>query len=185
MQHIHALRELVLIRASILSWYTSPPTSIPLLESLPKTLSKSQRASASPLAFAPILAVPLPASSFFDPPTLAEAVSPTPRPKPDEVIPLVLLVQQYALGCLFRAPLSPNELARRPATVVSFLGGETEGTPVQWRKLLEELVEGGTISRIEAEAVVKKADAMMSSMFGTITKGCVEADAVASTSLRF
>ncbi|KAL8280628.1 hypothetical protein RQP46_006951 [Phenoliferia psychrophenolica] len=181
--YIHALRELVLMRASILSWYTSNPVPpIPLLEALSKSLPpKATRPPPSPLVFSPVLAVPLPPSPFFDPPTLVEAVSSTCRPAPQDVIPLVLLVQQYALGCLFRAPLSPSDLARRPATVAAFLGGESaEGTPVQWRKTLDSLVEDNTVLEADAEVALKKADAMMASMFGTITKGCVDADTVAT-----
>lgn len=185
LQYDHALRELAAIRASILSWWLDP-AAIPPLHGLETALkpttasSKAARPPPSPLAFAPILAVPLPPTPFFDPPTLVEALSPSCRPKPEDVIPLVLLVQQFALGCIFRAPLSPADVARRPNAVAQVLVEAPAGSPVQWRDLLERLVDDGTVDRAAAEVVVKKADAMMSSMFGTLTKGCIDADALAS-----
>ncbi|BGP15795.1 separin protein [Rhodosporidiobolus nylandii] len=159
-----ALHELSALRASILSWWTlSPPTPPPL--------------SASPLAHAATLVVPLPPPSFFAPPSLEETLSSSPpRPALSEVVPLVLALQQYLLGCLFRlspAELSPSERAEELSSLLRTGGG----SPVHWRRLLEahpEAVEG--MKDVEKEALVKRMDAMMTSMFGTVTKACAGAD---------
>lgn len=175
------------MRVSILSWWTpladilpiptpQPPPKTPLLKAAPRVL-------ADVLSFAPLVSLPLPPTSFFDPPTLVETLDPSfSRPPAEDVIPLVLAVQQYALGCLFRAPLSPADSARRPGVLAPLLAEESRGHPVAWRNLLGTLTEAGIVRRADAEPVLKKADMTMSSMFATLTNGCVGADDVASPS---
>ena len=165
-QYDLALRELSLMRASLLSWYT--PGKLPPYP--------AQTTKPPPLvSHAPILSIPLPPPNFFHPPTLADAVS-SARPAPAsalETIPLVLAVQQYTLGSLFRSNLSSDDAKRRIAGLASALAAG--GSPLEWRRRLNEHCDGGP----EAEAVRKRVEGIMSSVFGTVTKGCVGAEAVA------
>lgn len=170
------------MRVSILSWYDSDASLRvpPPLKPFTTTKGKSTLASRRPslLTYAHVLSLPFPAPSFFDPPTLSEALSSTAaRPLAQDIVPLVLAVQQYTLGCLFRAELSAEEVARRPEVVWEQLGGH--GNPCDWRRKLEEHMAEGTGESVETEGVRRRVDAMMTSMFGTLTKGCVAMDQVA------
>ncbi|GAA6027635.1 hypothetical protein JCM8097_007957 [Rhodosporidiobolus ruineniae] len=163
----HALVELTAMRDSLLSWWS------------PSSLPSPSSSSASPHSHASTFLVPLPPASFLAPPTLSETLNAPPRPSLLEIVPLVLAVQQYLLGCLFRLPdISAAERAEQLAVLLR--RSEAEGGPVEWRKLLEdearkgEMLEG--VKEPEKEALVKRLDAMMTSMFGTITKGCTGAD---------
>jgi hypothetical protein len=166
LQYHLALPELAQMRFAILRWYDSSASLQP-----PKAASAI---SASPLTSAHVLSLPLPPTTFFDPPTLTEAISQTTtlRPLAHEIIPLVLLVQQFTLGCLFRMQVTPEDAKRRPEVVCKYLLGD--GGPLSWRKLLGGIEVGE--SGAEMEAIWKRVDGMMTSMFGTVTNGCIGMD---------
>ncbi|GAA6007706.1 hypothetical protein JCM10207_004847 [Rhodosporidiobolus poonsookiae] len=171
-----ALSELSSMRASLLSWWLPTPPSPP-------------SPSAAPAAHLPSLLVPLPPASFLAPPSLSETLSSaspaTPaRPGLVEIAPLVLALQQYLLGCLFRLSPSSLDASTRAEGLAALLRApkEGEGTPAQWRALLEEQAREGTLEGLEGmsgkerEGLMRKLDAMGTSMFGSVAKGCAGAD---------
>ncbi|GAA5885666.1 hypothetical protein JCM6882_007518 [Rhodosporidiobolus microsporus] len=189
--YLPALCELSSMRASLLSWWSpSPPAPPP--------------SSAPPLAHLPSFLVPLPPSSFLAPPSLSEALSSSsssapPRPTLVEIVPLVLAVQQYLLGCFFRLASSASSSSSSPSAVslpeladdlaALLLSCEDSpspgaGGPVQWRALLETEARKGEdgaagidgMKDQEREALVKRLDAMATSLFGNLTKGLGGAD---------
>ncbi|GAA5830726.1 hypothetical protein JCM11251_001054 [Rhodosporidiobolus azoricus] len=176
-----ALSELSVMRASLLSWWTP---------ALPSPLPPP---SASSLAHLSSFLLPLPPASFLAPLSLSETLSSSaapPRPTLAEVVPLVLAIQQYLLGCLFRLSASSpssvplTELASALFALPLDVGGS--GGPLEWRALLEaEATKGeqGTagleaMGEKKRGALVKRLDAMMTSLFGTVTKGLSGADGV-------
>jgi hypothetical protein len=164
------------MRLSILSWY-STSSSLPT----PQALSTRPRTKPpSIVSFTPIFSVPLPPPSFFAPPTLTEALSITAsRPPAEEIVPLVLAIQQYTLGCLFRAELTADEVGKRAEGLGALVG--KDGSPLAWRSVLEKEMAEGTLTEADKEVVLKRVDAMMTSMFGTLTKGCVGAETLVGT----
>ncbi|GAA5849620.1 hypothetical protein JCM8547_000513 [Rhodosporidiobolus lusitaniae] len=164
----HALVELTAMRSSLLSWWSPSPSP-----ASPPSLSSP------PLSHVPTFVLSLPPSSYSALATLTETLSSSSfRPPISDIVPLVLAIQQYLLGCLFRSPdISPSKRAEKLA---SLLRDEEVGGPVEWRKALEEALEKGEAmegaSEQEKEALGKRVDAMMTSMFGTVTKGCAGAD---------
>lgn len=129
--------------------------------------------STLPLSFARLLSFPLPSTHI---PRSGDLSIPAPVIRLEELVSLVLAVQQYTLGCLLRIDLSALELARRPDIILAALN--TAGNPLDWREYLGQMDMDGGIE----ESVLKKADAMMTSMFGTLTKGLVNADSVSGES---
>lgn len=111
------------------------------------------------------------------------------------LVPLILAVQQYTLGCLFRTDLTHGkDIAKRIELVSQIL--KESGNPLDWKRLFHQEVESRKIKSgaendemevegveqkllVDEEMVMKRLDSMMTSMFGTITKGCVGADTVA------
>lgn len=173
--------QISLTRASILTWYCDSSSLIPP-QALP---TKTGVKPPSLVTFVPIVSLPLPPSSFCAPMTLEEAVAPGPaRVTTEELCPLVLLLQQYALGCLFRAEMSAEEQGRR-AELLAELWRNEAGTPLEWKALLERAMEQPSPESEEKQAAEKKrVDAMMTSVFGTLTKGCVGADTLACERFR-
>lgn len=159
------------MRSSILSWYdANPAVSI-----------NPPRSSAPPsiLSRAFIISFPLPPSSFFDPPTLEESIASRPvRPTASEIVPLVLVVQQYASTVLFRSELSAGDNSNRPQVIWSAI--EQCGNTLEWRRTLEGNIN---VENLEIEPVLKRVDGMMTNMFGTITKGCAGLDQVVRKSI--
>ncbi|GAA5868801.1 hypothetical protein JCM1840_005124 [Sporobolomyces johnsonii] len=168
-----ALIELSAMRSAILSWYSaSTPPAPPTSSSL--------------LAHVPSFALPLPPSSYFAPPTLSEALSSSAplRPTAVELVPLVIALQQYLVGCLFRAPelSSSEEGQRRRAEALEEIlrldGRGDGGGPLDWRALLDREGAWDGVEQSAKEALLKRTDAMMTSMFGTVTKGCTGTDGI-------
>lgn len=137
------------MRDSIISTYM--PTFDP---------STSVTASTTPLVCAYLINFPLPDQDLL----------PSTRIEITELLPLVLAVQQYSLGCLLRLPLPASEAPKRPVAILDAL--TSSGHPLDWRLYLDAAGDG-----VE-EAVVRKIEAMMTSMFGAITKGCVGLDSL-------
>ncbi|GAA5940472.1 hypothetical protein JCM1841_001027 [Sporobolomyces salmonicolor] len=168
-----ALIQLSAMRSAILSWY------IPFIPPAPPT-------SSSLLSHVPSFALPLPPFSYFTPPTLSEALSPSalPRPTAVELVTLVIALQQYLVGCLFRAPelSSSEEGQRRRAEALEEIlrldGGGEGGGPLDWRALLDREGAWDGMEQSAKEALMKRTDAMMTSMFGTVTKGCTGTDGI-------
>ncbi|CEQ40338.1 SPOSA6832_01949 [Sporobolomyces salmonicolor] len=168
-----ALIQLSAMRSAILSWY------IPFTPPAPPT-------SSSLLSHVPSFALPLPPFSYFTPPTLSEALSPSalPRPTAVELVTLVIALQQYLVGCLFRAPelSSSEEGQRRRAEALEEIlrldGGGEGGGPLDWRALLDREGAWDGMEQSAKEALMKRTDAMMTSMFGTVTKGCTGTDGI-------
>ncbi|GAA5958016.1 hypothetical protein JCM21900_004746 [Sporobolomyces salmonicolor] len=168
-----ALIQLSAMRSAILSWY------IPFTPPAPPT-------SSSLLPHVPSFALPLPPFSYFTPPTLSEALSPSalPRPTAVELATLVIALQQYLVGCLFRAPelSSSEEGQRRRAEALEEIlrldGGGEGGGPLDWRALLDREGAWDGAEQSAKEALMKRTDAMMTSMFGTVTKGCTGTDGI-------
>lgn len=162
------------MRASIITWWspssplTSPLVSPPKPGSAPRSLAE----------YASIASIPLPPPAFFAPPSLNEAVGVlSARPAIHEVVPLVLASQQYTLGCLFRADMSIAAQKQRLEGLADAFA--KEGSPLDWRDLLDR---NGDVDASTQDAILRRVDAMMTSMFGTVTKGCVGADALARES---
>ncbi|GAA5821500.1 hypothetical protein JCM3770_000600 [Rhodotorula araucariae] len=155
-----AVCELSAMRSSLLSWWTTPAPAAP-----PST--------ASPISHLPSLFLPLPPTSFLLPTSLSDTLGPSAsRPAPAEVVPLVIALQQYLLGSLFRSPdVSVAELAAQLAPV---LGGE--GGPLAWRALWASEGPAQELEGKEREGIARRLDAMMTSLFATITKGCAPLD---------
>lgn len=167
------------MRASIVTWY------LPSSPLVPKIGNSSKAGPTSLVRFVEVAAVPLPASSFFAPPILDEAAGiAKSRALPEDIVPLVLAVQQYTLACLFRADLSLDEQRQRAQGLArAFQTGF--GSPLEWRQLLEPDLPNPTLQNAGREALIRRVDAMMTSMFGTITKGCIGADALSRKSNGF
>lgn len=149
------------MRFSILSLYSDP---IPLA-----IASKSHL-----LSYASILSIPLPSESFSGFPSLIE------------IVPLVLAAQQYTLGCLFRSEMTGKDVGKRAEVVMKALEGP--GNALEWKTLFDQAVSNRALSNgseeeVKADAdfemVKKRIDSMMTSMFGTLTKGCVAVDTFA------
>ncbi|GAA5982183.1 hypothetical protein JCM10908_004771 [Rhodotorula pacifica] len=170
-----ALVEIAAARASLLSWWQSTPAP----ECPPVAAPLSQHAS--------LLQFPLPPLSYLDPPTLAESLNPTTaRPSLANFAPLVFTLQQYLLACLFRS--SSFDSGERAAKLARVLrqDGRGEGGPLSWRALVEAHAFGeaagvaaGSSDLADAErrnALRRKVDASLTSMFGSVTKGCAGAD---------
>ncbi|GJN89037.1 hypothetical protein Rhopal_002011-T1 [Rhodotorula paludigena] len=168
-----AVSELSFMRASILSWWSDvppAPSASPLLSHLPTFL------------------IPLPPASFFAPPSLSETLSPSlSRPTLADVVPLVLAIQQYLLGAFFRSPAFSAPAAReerdrllsdllRRSERTSGSAEEQLGTPQEWRALWDREKAALVEDANERDAVDKRLDAMLTSLFGTITKGCTGAE---------
>lgn len=169
--------QLSLMRASILTWYSpssllTTPHAAPLRPgSKPPSL----------ITFIPIFSLPLPPPSFFAPPTLDEAVGiGASRPTAEELVPLVILLQQYTVGCLFRAEMTSEEQGIRAERLTEVW--RKGGNLVEWKEVLEREVGSSLMKEEEKEAMGKRLDAMMSSVFGCLTKGCIGADDLACDS---
>jgi hypothetical protein len=147
--HLSELRDSVLT-----SYSTSPSNPIPLSR------------SASSLTFTKLLSFPFPSS-----PLLTADQEPSTPITTEELIPLVLEVQQYSIVCLLNIDLSAVELARRPAAILESLNGV--GSPLEWRNYLDKVGNEG--AHFE-EAVMKRMDATMTSMFATITRALASTD---------
>ncbi|GAA5908652.1 hypothetical protein JCM5296_006001 [Sporobolomyces johnsonii] len=167
-----ALIELSAMRSAIVSWYSASTTPAP-------------STSSSLLSHVPSFALPLPPSSYFTPPTLSEVFSSDiPRPTAVELVPLVIALQQYLVGCLFRAPelSSSEEGQRRRAEALEEIlrldGGGEGGGPLDWRALLDREGAWDGVEQSAKETLLKRTDAMMTSMFGTVTKGCTGTDGI-------
>lgn len=137
--------------------------------------------NSSMLEYIPILSFPLPLNS-----SVLSMVG---------LVPLILAVQQYTLGCLFRTDLTNGkDIAKRIESVSQIL--KESGNPLDWKTLFHQEVESRKIKSgaendemevegvkqkllADEEMVMKRLDSMMTSMFGTITKGCIGADTVA------
>ncbi|SCZ93128.1 BZ3500_MvSof-1268-A1-R1_Chr6-2g08479 [Microbotryum saponariae] len=116
-------------------------------------------------SYAHLLCIPLPSS-----PT-------SPHWTPAEIATLVLSVQQYALGSLFRNPDFDPKLR---ATLVAKVLTSHMGAPIEWRdwwaRSRVEIADDEGGAAAEVVAVEKKMDALMTSMFGSLIKGCVGLD---------
>lgn len=166
-QYRPAVVELAAMRASLLSWWTSSSSRT------------TPSPSASLASFADTLLFPLPSDAFFAPTSLEETLNrSSARPSFADLAPLVLASQQYLLACLFR---SDEEDAGSPqdklAKLAEVLQKGTSG-PMDWRRAVDRWVE----DEQEKGLLVKRLDAMMTSMFGTITKGCTGLDVSAGQS---
>ena len=174
LQYELALEQLSDMRSNLITLYPYDIDSLlPPSSTTPATKS---------LSYAHLLSIPLPTDpNQLDPPRLDQADSLTAShpPPAEELIPLLLAIQQYSLGCLLRMAIDPAEVKRRSELLLRSLSAP--GNPSDWRRLLQTSVER-TNSTAEGEAALKKADAMMTSMFGTITKGLVGADATCGSS---
>ena len=93
------------------------------------------------------------------------------RPTREDLVPLVLLIQQYVLGCLFRSDEWTETERTARAVAIERLWSAACG-PGDWRRLLGERVAGLAMKDEQR----KRVDALMTSMFGTLTKGLVGAD---------
>ncbi|BGP39728.1 separin protein [Rhodotorula kratochvilovae] len=155
-----AVVELSTMRSSLLSWWAAPTPARP-------------PPAASSLSHLPSLFVPLPPASFFAPPSLSDTLSPfTARPTLAEIVPLVLALQQYLLGSLLRSPEVPAaELAAQLAYLLS-----DEGGPLAWRALWAREGPAQELESAEREGIARRLDAMMTSLFATVTKGCASLD---------
>ncbi|ORY92414.1 peptidase family C50-domain-containing protein [Leucosporidium creatinivorum] len=172
-----ALVQLSLMRASILTWY-SPSSSLTAPQAAPLRPGSKPP---SLTTFVPIFSLPIPSPSFFAPPTLDEAVGiGASRPTAEELVPLVILLQQYTAGCLFRAEMTPEEQGKRAEGLAE--AWREGGSPVEWKAVLERALGSSLMKEEEKEAMSKRVDAMMSSVFGCLTKGCIGADTLASPS---
>lgn len=81
------------------------------------------------------------------------------------------------MGCLFRAEMTAEEQGIRAERLAEVW---REGAnPVEWKEVLERELETSSTKEEEKEAMGKRLDAMMSSVFGCLTKGCIGADALA------
>lgn len=169
------------MRASILSWWSDAPpapSASPLLPHLPTFL------------------IPLPPASFLAPPSLSETLSPSSaRPTLAEIVPLVLAIQQYLLGAFFRSPAFSATAAReerdrllsdllRRSERTAGSAEEQLGTPQEWRALWDREKAALVDDAKERDAVDKRLDAMLTSLFGTITKGCTGAEGSVGAFLR-
>ncbi|GEM07556.1 cysteine peptidase C50 [Rhodotorula toruloides] len=156
-----AVVELAAMRSSLLSWWTSTP-------------ARTTPSASAPLSsFADTLLFPLPPDAFFAPTSLEETLNPsTARPSFANLISLVLAAQQYLLACLFRSTEedagTPKEKLAKLAKVLQ----EGTGGPVDWRRAVDRWI---TDEQDEGR-LIKRVDAMMTSMFGTATKGCAGLD---------
>ncbi|GAA5968747.1 hypothetical protein JCM11641_000719 [Rhodosporidiobolus odoratus] len=165
-----ALRELSLLRASLVSWWS--PSIAP---SIPPPTSR-------PTAYLSLLFVPLPASSYLAPPTLSETLSTSSPSRPTfaEITPLVLATQQYFLACFFRLPPSDlNPLERAAGLARLFREDVGGGSPGDWKTLLDQQAKAGSLDELkdqDREALGKRVDGMMLNMFGSVTKGCAGND---------
>ncbi|BGP62219.1 separin protein [Rhodotorula toruloides] len=156
-----AVVELAAMRASLLSWWTSSSSRT------------TPSPSASLASFADTLLFPLPSDAFFAPTSLEETLNrSSARPSFADLAPLVLASQQYLLACLFRSDEedagSPEDKLAKLAEVLQ----KGTGGPLDWRRALDRWVE----DEPEKEQLIKRLDAMMTSMFGTVTKGCTGLD---------
>lgn len=91
---------------------------------------------------------------------------------------MILLIQQYALGCLFRSEGWTDEDKSERTTTIEKLWMQSGG-PMDWRALLDEVfaesgVEGKKAE--EREMLRRRVDALMTSLFGTLTKGLIGSD---------
>ena len=154
--------------------YPHNPSHDPPIKS--KTIRSVKPTAPTILSYAHLLSIPLPSSkTIFDPPTLEESLDAKIilRPKVEELIPLILVIQQYVVACLFRSQLDAVGMKDRVEVVLSAL--KKEGNSLDWKLLAEEHpreFEGS----VEKEAISKKVDTIMTSMFGAITKGLIGAD---------
>lgn len=166
------------MRASILTWYSASST---LTAPQAAPLRPGSNPPSLP-AFIPIFSLPLPSPSFFAPPTLDEAVGiGASRPTAEELVPLVILLQQYTVGCLFRAEMTAEEQGKRAEGLAEVW--REGGTPIEWKAVLERELGSSLMKEEGKEAMGKRLDAMMSSVFGCLTKGCIGADALACENL--
>ncbi|SGZ17700.1 BQ5605_C020g09137 [Microbotryum silenes-dioicae] len=157
-----ALAELERIKTSLLRVSNTDFSSNGGAVSESSASTKTQTPWAS---YAHLLCIPLPSS-----PT-------SPHWTPAEIATLVLSVQQYALGSLFRNPDFDPKLR---ATLVAKVLTSPMGAPIEWRdwwaKSRVEIADDEGATAADGVAVEKKIDALMTSMFGSLIKGCVGLD---------
>ncbi|KAK4048368.1 separin protein [Microbotryomycetes sp. JL221] len=151
------MEMLASMHASIASWFSG---GIPI--SSPLGTPTSNLNSMSSFAF--LYSLPMPTSL-----TLDSSIGSI-----NEVISLVLAVQQYTVACLFRSQLDEAESRKRNDNLHKVI--KAGGTPIEWRKLLDNTIQQVTLPQDQMDATVRKADAMLTSIFGTVTKACIGAD---------
>lgn len=149
------------MRTSLLSWWTSPPTRT------------NPSSSASLASFAESVLFPLPSDAFLAPGSLEETLNPsTARPAFADLVPLVVASQQYLLACIFRSNDEEGGSPREKVANLAEVLRKGASGPLDWRQALDRYIE----NEQEKGALVKRLDAMMTSMFGTVTKGCAGLD---------
>ncbi|GAA5928121.1 separase [Sporobolomyces koalae] len=160
----YALLELSAMRRSILSWWIPADATV--------TSAESQPVTAPLLSHGHALLVPLPPTSYLDPPTLSETLSTSVRrPTIPETVPLVLAMQQSLLNCFFRSTtLSTTPDARR-ARIEKLhrvlVDGEGAGGALEWKQLAREQ----ELDENERRLLNQKLDSSLFNMFQTIMQG--------------
>ncbi|GAA5945755.1 hypothetical protein JCM3775_005840 [Rhodotorula graminis] len=168
-----AVVELSAMRATLLSWWSSPA---------PPPLPPASTSVASLISHLPSLLIPLPPPSFFAPPSLSDTLNPSAaRPSLADVVPLVLAVQQYLLAALFRSQdVRATDLVEQLAgTLGGGAGegeGEGEGGPTEWHALWRTEGRKQELEGREREGIARRLDGMMTGVFATVTKGCAGLD---------
>ncbi|KAM0787440.1 hypothetical protein ACM66B_003520 [Microbotryomycetes sp. NB124-2] len=160
-----ALRELASMHASVTSWFDP---SVSLSSQILNGVTTEQRIS--PSSFANLYSLPLPAHEAIN----DNEAMPL-KTLVTDVVPLVIAMQQYVIVCLFRSSVADAEARKRNVelqrTIVS------GGTAIDWCALLERVIGECDDMEQQRSVILRKADAMLTSVFATITKGCVGADA--------
>ncbi|SCV67820.1 BQ2448_5431 [Microbotryum intermedium] len=159
-QYRLALAELERVKTSLLALWNPDHSSNGGPASESSASAKTQTAWTS---YTHLLCIPLPSTPTSSNWTAAE------------IAPVVLAVQQYALGSLFRNPDFDPKL--RASLVANELTSHV-GAPIDWRDWwAKSRLETGEVDDDGAAVVEKKMDALMTSMFGSLIKGCVGLDA--------
>lgn len=139
------------MRASILSWYSSSTS--------PQLLAPSVYSS---LAYVSLVSLPLPDPAYF---IRSEATST--RPTPAELVPLALALQQYALDCLYRSDLSPEDVIERARLLDAAF--QNAGNALEWKRLWDEIKDADG-------AAQKRVEALMANIYRSLRNGCVGLD---------
>lgn len=155
------------MRASLLSWWQAVP--------------HSDAAAPSPAAtgHAADFLFALPAPAYLEPPTLAEALAAgSARPTLADIAPLVETARQCLLACVFRSSMYTS--AERVTSLIAAIKADAScGGPLAWRKLVEAHClqdSAADVEVVDKEKLVRRIDASLTSMFGSITKGCGAVD---------
>ncbi|KAK4053371.1 separin protein [Microbotryomycetes sp. JL201] len=158
-----ALRELANMHASIISWFDA---SVSLSQAV--LLGAEDGKHVPPSTFASLYSVPCPVADKVDTQgmPLNHLVS--------DIIPLVMAMQQYVIVCLFRSTSTDADLCKRIVKLQH--ATKTGGTAVDWSILLAKCLNENRDMQEQGLVSLRKADAVLTSIFATITKGCVGAD---------